>query len=78
LPPRPEGYRLSLEGENKHSQLLCLPRYAPERFILGVKSLSEESPLLELRFFPSASDEIWLLVVRRWQSEKSIPRISRI
>jgi hypothetical protein len=88
LAPRPEGYAVKLASPHSMSRVIVAPKYAPGRAQrVQTASLFTVFPMLrlfmdqELRlvFRPEALDEIWMIIVQRWQTAPdafgSIPRL---
>ncbi len=86
--PRPEGYALEIDAPESMTRVIVSPKYAPGRShrvqtegafavfpwlrtILGVR--------LRLLFVPRAADEIWMVIIQRWQTdpdvEFAVPRL---
>jgi hypothetical protein len=89
LRPKPEGYALRAARGSGGMRLIAAPRYAPSGQVVAEESrfhpfwqkLREYlRATLALTFGPKASDEIWMLIVQRWDSalddRGSVPRLS--
>lgn len=88
LTPRPEGYAVRLASLHSMSRVIVAPKYAPGRAQrVQTASLFTVFPMLrffvnqelQLVFRPEALDEIWMIIVQRWQTAPdtrgSIPRL---
>lgn len=88
LTPRPEGYAVNLASLHSMSRVIVAPKYAPGRAQrVQTRSIFTVFPLLRsfidqrlhLVFKPEARDEIWMIIVQRWQTAPnalgSIPRL---
>lgn len=77
LTPRPEGYAVSLASLHSMSRVIVAPKYAPGRAQrVQTEPVFTVFPLLRffmdqrlhLIFKPEARDEIWMIIVQRWQA----------
>jgi hypothetical protein len=74
--PRPQGYALQLVSPDSMTKLIVAPKYAPGQahriqtegvFAVFPWLRSLLSPRLQLVFHPKALDEVWMIIVQRWQ-----------
>ncbi len=85
--PRPEGFAVQMATETM-ARVIVAPKYAPERAQRAqTHSFFAAFPLvrtmlrqqLQLIFTPQAQDEVWMIIVQRWQmppdAKGSIPRL---
>lgn len=88
LMPRAQGYVLQTASGKSMTRMIVAPKYAPERaqrvqtgslFAVFPVLRSFAGPKLQLVFTPRALDEIWMIIVQRWQAAPeargSIPRL---
>jgi hypothetical protein len=88
LEPRAHGYAIQVASRNSMTRVIASPKYAPlrsqraqtEAFFKIFPQLGRFlAPPLQLLFSPAAVDEIWLIIVQRWQTTPdtvgSIPRL---
>ncbi|HET9239643.1 MAG TPA: hypothetical protein VFO10_20455 [Oligoflexus sp.] len=88
LTPRPDGYAVKLASLHSMSRVIVAPKYAPGRAQrVQTASIFTVFPLLryfmdqklQLVFKPETRDEIWMIIVQRWQAAPnawgSIPRL---
>lgn len=88
LEPRAHGYVIQVASKNSMTRLIASPKYAPlrsqrvqtEGFFKIFPQLDRFlAPRLQLLFSPGAVDEIWLIIVQRWQTTEdavgSVPRL---
>lgn len=86
--PRPEGYALQMTSSQSMTRVIVAPKYAPGRahraqtegfFAVFTLLRSLVEPRLNVVFAPRALDEIWMIIVQRWQTAPdavgSIPRL---
>jgi hypothetical protein len=77
LTPRPEGYAVKLASLHSMSRVIVAPKYAPGRAQrVQTGGIFTVFPILrffldqqlQLVFKPEALDEIWMIIVQRWQT----------
>jgi hypothetical protein len=86
--PRPEGYALQIVSPDGMTKLIVAPKYNPGQarrsqtegvFAVFPWLRSFFGPRLQLVFHPLARDEIWMIIVQRWQTALdavgSVPRL---
>jgi len=88
LEPRALGYAIQIASVHSMTRVIASPKYAPERsqrvqtegFFKIFPQLGQFlAPPLKLLFSPGAVDEVWMIIVQRWQTTQdavgSIPRL---
>jgi hypothetical protein len=86
--PRPEGYTLEIDSPESMTRVVVSPKYAPGQshrvqtegaFAVFPWLRTLVGPRLKLWFVPRAVDEIWMVIVQRWQADPdvgfSVPRL---
>lgn len=86
--PHELGYAIHIASQQSMTRVIAAPKYAPERsrrvqtegffaFFPLLRPLF--GPRLSLAFFPSTPDEIWVIIIQRWQTSPdtagAIPRL---